>query len=226
MRILLVNDDGIDAPLLAFARKSLERYGTVHTVAPKHEQSGKSMALTMGDVPYEKIDEWTYMVDGTPADCVSFALHGLNLEPELVISGINRGYNLGMDTKYSGTVGAALQASYDKFASIAFSADHRNDQLVRDSFRSVLDFILDNNMLSPDYILNVNFPLDKFNKPKGIRDTRMYFLRSRFNVELTDGLFKKKRNGFIDEIPLDSDIQAVNEGYVSISKLALDNDCP
>ncbi len=225
MRILLVNDDGIDAPLLAFVRKTLEQYGTVHTVAPKVEQSGKSMALTMGDIPYEKIDERTYMVDGTPTDCVSFALHGLNLEPQLVVSGINRGYNLGMDTKYSGTVGAALQASYDKYDSIAFSADHRNDQLVRDSFRNVLDFILENDMLSPDYILNVNFPLDKFNSPKGIKDTRMYFLRSKFNVEMTDGLFKKRRKGFIDDIPKDSDIQAVNEGYVSISKLSLGNDC-
>ena len=121
MIIVLTNDDGIESPKLAYAKKILSNFGTVYTVAPKFEQSAKGMSLTIGGFNYEKIDEFNYSIEGTPVDCISFALGGLKLNPDFVFSGVNNGYNLGFDIKYSGTVGACYQAQYLGFKTIAFS---------------------------------------------------------------------------------------------------------
>ena len=92
MNILLTNDDGYNSERIVYARKILEKYGTVYLVAPKVEQSAKSASLTIGPMNFEKIDDYTYAVEGTPVDCVTFAVHGINLKPDLVVSGINHGY--------------------------------------------------------------------------------------------------------------------------------------
>jgi len=142
MIILLTNDDGIKSSKLHYAKEILRKYGTVYVVAPLVEQSAKSMALTIGGFKYNKIDEFTYSVEGTPIDCVNFSLGGLNLHPDLVVSGINDGYNLGFDTKYSGTVGACFQAQYFGFETIAFSSDNKGTSMVKKEFEKSLNYIL------------------------------------------------------------------------------------
>ena len=131
MIILLTNDDGIESSKLHYTKEILEHYGTVYTVAPKEEQSAKSMSLTIGGFDVETINEYTYAVYGSPVDCVNFGVHGIGIKPDLVVSGTNNGYNLGVDTRYSGTVGAVLQAQYFGIPSIAFSSDRLGDTILK-----------------------------------------------------------------------------------------------
>ena len=175
MIILLTNDDGINSNKIQYAKKILEKYGTVYTVAPLVEQSAKGMALTIGGFYYNKIDEFNYSIEGTPVDCINFSLGGLNLRPDLVVSGVNDGYNLGFDTKYSGTLGACFQAQYLGFKTIAFSSDNKGIIMVESEFEKSLQYILDNNLLSKEYTLNVNFPKESLEKSNGILHTNLFF---------------------------------------------------
>lgn len=124
MRILVTNDDGIDAPGLAILEDAARSISNdVWTVAPATEQSGQSQALTLADpLRIARLGERRYAVDGTPADCVTMALDvAMGRAPDLVLSGINQGFNIADDMPYSGTVGAALHAASAGIRSMAFS---------------------------------------------------------------------------------------------------------
>ena len=132
MKILLVNDDGIDAAGIRSLIGALSDAHTLWTVAPDRQRSAASMAMTL-ETPLRAVSrgiegvEIAYAVDGTPVDCVRLGLGNLVPEkPDLVISGINHGPNLGSDTLYSGTCGAAQQAAILGVQAIAMSLDHRN----------------------------------------------------------------------------------------------------
>ncbi|MCO4748252.1 MAG: 5'/3'-nucleotidase SurE [Proteobacteria bacterium] len=127
MLFLVSNDDGYDAPGIAALVRALTPLGRVAVVAPEHEQSAKSHAFTMLE-PLRVRDrgEGRWSVAGTPADCVYLAVHHLlDQAPALVVSGINRGSNLGQDVHYSGTVAAALEGCMQGHAALAFSL-HRS----------------------------------------------------------------------------------------------------
>ena len=220
MLILLTNDDGINSEKLLYAKKVLSKYGTVYTVAPSIEQSAKGMALTIGGFHYKKIDDFNYSVEGTPVDCVNFSLGGLNLRPDLVISGINDGYNLGFDTKYSGTLGACFQAQYFGFKTIAFSSDNKGMEMVKKEFESVLKYILDNNLLSEGYTLNVNFPKENLDVSKGILHTKLFYQEYEYKPEMVNSKYiPNRRIVKKDDLPGDSDAYAYRKGYTSISKI-------
>lgn len=123
MRILISNDDGIDAPGLAELAEAAEALGEVWVCAPEQEQSAMSHALTMREPVYaEPRGPRRFAVKGTPADCVYLALHHLiDGEVDLVLSGINRGSNLGSDVYYSGTVAAAREATLHGTHALAVS---------------------------------------------------------------------------------------------------------
>ena len=128
MRILITNDDGIKAEGLISLVKWAAKYGEVTTVAPLHEQSGKSQGIDIfhpiAVTKYDLCPETTaYAVDSTPADCVRFGIIGLGQTYDLVISGINRGYNIGQDIVYSGTVGAIYEAAAQGHKGMALSTD-------------------------------------------------------------------------------------------------------
>ncbi|MBR6040836.1 MAG: 5'/3'-nucleotidase SurE [Clostridia bacterium] len=132
MKILLVNDDGVDAVGIRRLIEALSKEHTVWIVAPDRQRSAASMAMTL-NMPLRadprEIDgaEIAYAVDGTPVDCARLGLGNLVPEkPDLVISGINHGPNLGSDTLYSGTCGCAQQAAILGVQAIAMSLDHRN----------------------------------------------------------------------------------------------------
>lgn len=222
MIILLTNDDGIDAPKLQYTKEVLQQYGTVYTIAPKVEQSGKSMALSIGGFAVEKRDEHTYVVDGTPVDCVNYAYAGLQLQPDIVVSGTNNGYNLGIDTRYSGTVGAALQAQYHGWKSIALSSEKGTNRIFKAELQPTLDYILQQDMASTEYSLNVNFPRDKFEQSKGILEVTIHYHVFQYFPEQEDNFFKPHRT-YIHEgnLPQDTDTWAYAKGYTSISKIVL-----
>ena len=125
MRILLTNDDGLDAPGIAAMALALSEFHDVTVIAPSRERSGASHALTMLE-PIRVHDRGPkrWAVDGTPVDCVYLGLHQLCGEhPDVVVSGINKGANLGDDVLYSGTVGAAREAALNNIPALAVSLD-------------------------------------------------------------------------------------------------------
>ena len=145
MRILITNDDGINAPALKPLAEWAKKHGEVTVVAPKIEQSGKSHGIEIiKPMEIKKVDFLpgidAYSVDSTPADCVRFGIIGLKRNYDLVISGINRGYNLGKDIVYSGTVGAIYEASGLGIKSIALSTAPNSLQNALSHLDEVFDF--------------------------------------------------------------------------------------
>ena len=125
MKFLLTNDDGYNAQGIILLKDKLLKYGDVTIVAPFEHMSAKSASITVGQwLKVDKIDEKTYAVHGTPTDCTSLALAGLNIDCDVVVSGCNNGPNLSYDVVLSGTVGACLGAAVFRKKSVAFSAPY------------------------------------------------------------------------------------------------------
>ncbi|HOV62958.1 MAG TPA: 5'/3'-nucleotidase SurE [Spirochaetia bacterium] len=162
MNILLTNDDGIDSPGLHILARTLEGEHRVMIVAPDGERSGKSHSISLGGpVKMRRITENTLSCDGTPADCVLFSILGaIPFKPDIVISGINRGPNLGTDIIYSGTAAAARQAALMGYAAIAVSVTPYSPPY---PYETAASFIRDNidlflSLWTCDHFLNINVP--------------------------------------------------------------------
>jgi 5'-nucleotidase len=163
MRILIANDDGYLAPGLAALVKACEGLGELDVVAPEQNASGTSNSLTLnrGLSIYTAVNGYRY-INGTPSDCVHLALSGLlEHRPDLVVSGINQGANMGDDTLYSGTVAAAMEGFLFGIPAIAFSQVQKGwmdlDAAGRVA-RSVIEHVLRDPPAAASYLLNVNIP--------------------------------------------------------------------
>lgn len=162
MRILIANDDGYLAPGLAALVKACEGLGQIDVIAPEQNASGTSNALTLGRPlsVYTAANGFRY-VNGTPSDCVHVALTGLlDYRPDLVLSGINNGANMGDDTLYSGTVAAATEGFLFGIPSIAFSqADKGWGELeaAAQAARAIVEQVIAGSLGHP-FLLNVNIP--------------------------------------------------------------------
>ena len=172
MRILITNDDGVNASQLPNLIRWCQKLGDVTTVVPKLEQSGKSHGIELHK-PYEavqrQLEEFTvWTVDSTPADCVRFALLGLKQEFDLCISGINRGFNIGTDIVYSGTVGAACESAALGLKAVALSTPPKYYDHAYRHLDTVFDYIFAHKLLEHCDIYNVNIPP----QPQNIRITR------------------------------------------------------
>src|SRR5436305_12982006 len=161
--ILLTNDDGYQAEGLRAVAEAVADFAMVHIVAPSREQSGTAQSLTLRQpIVCNKIAEREWAIDGTPADCVIVALHKLLPEkPDLVISGINHGANMGENVYYSGTVGAAREAALHHIPAMAMSlCARKSEQHFANGARiarSLAELILKEGL--PDQVLlNVNVP--------------------------------------------------------------------
>jgi 5'-nucleotidase len=164
MKILISNDDGYQAPGIVALHDALKEVADVEVVAPEHNNSAKSNALTLAAPLYvhDAHNGFRY-VTGTPADCVHVALKGLlDYTPDLVVSGINNGANMGDDTIYSGTVGAAMEAYLFGVPAIAFSQIKKGwahiDAAARAARRLVLQIEREKILGGPVFLLNVNIP--------------------------------------------------------------------
>ena len=172
-RILLTNDDGIDAPGLRALEEAAGDLGEVYVAAPAHEQSGAGRAITIHrPLRYREAGTRRYAVEGTPTDTVMMALTLLlDFRPDLVLSGINNGSNLGENIYYSGTVAAAAEAAKHGIASIAVSVAAQRDV----DFRPAAEFVTRlglrvlENGLPPGVALNVNVPHPRYER---VRITR------------------------------------------------------
>lgn len=189
MRILISNDDGIDAPGLAALERALAPLGEVWTVAPEKERSAQSHALTLHK-PLRVKPRGTrrFAVSGTPADCVYIARHHLLADhaPDVVVSGVNRGANLGKDVHYSGTVAAAREAAMARLPAVAVSlhltapGEHHYDtaaQLVAEHLETLLA------SLTPGNLININVPDVP---PEGVRGLKVAPLGHRIYADGVD----------------------------------------
>ncbi len=225
MRILVTNDDGINSPALVPLARWAKKFGEVTVVAPKIEQSGKSHGIDIIN-PFEvkKVqladDIEAYSVDSTPADCVRFAVLGLKEEYDFVISGINRGYNIGRDIIYSGTVGAIFEAQNYGIKAMAISTDYTSFDSAIANLDLVGDYIKENELFKYNSLYNVNIPLEI----KGIRITRQggayysdEFIPMENDIWRQVGIFVYKYDGNPE---LDTD--SIMDGYISITPLTLE----
>jgi 5'/3'-nucleotidase len=231
MIILVSNDDGIHAEGFIALEKSVEPLCEVYTVAPEREQTSMSHALTLHrPLRVREVAAKRLAIDGTPTDCVKLALTGLlPVRPNLVISGINKGPNLGDDIIYSGTVSAALEAALLGIPAIAVSLV-TFENLKFDAaaeFTGALVQRLKDCGIPPQMLLNINVPAVPKENIKGWRFTRQGKRHYSENiVERVDPRGKKYYWIGGDDLGFDqddgTDCMAVHEGYVSVTPLQVD----
>ena len=226
--ILVTNDDGVHAPGIRAACVALAQRGEVHVVAPDREVSACAQSLTLKHpLRAERIEERIHSVDGTPADCVNLALVKLlPRRPDLVVSGINRGANLGEDVFYSGTVGGAREGTFFGVPSIAMSLATRTDADFSKAapFAARLAGIVLEKGLPERTLLNVNVPPGA---PVGAAFTVQG--RREHEGTILEGLDPRRRTYYWIEEGRDnwvsdemSDIHAVRQGLISVTPLQTD----
>ena len=225
-RILVTNDDGVRSDGIRALADALGHLGDVTIVAPQTESSAIGHALTIArPLRLEQLEERVYSVDGTPTDCVNIAIARiLYAPPDLVVSGINKGYNLGDDVTYSGTVAGAMEGALLGIPGIAVSLRRNGETL---DFRhaaaaaaAVAEQVLRTG-LPPRTFLNINVPTGR---PKGFRVTTQ--ARRNHITSVAEAVDPRQRRYYwIEEGESDwelnhrSDYQAVRDGYISVTPL-------
>ncbi len=231
--ILLTNDDGINSPGLHSLYDGLSKKWKTYIVAPELERSASSHSVTLHrPLRVRKLRNMVYSVDGTPSDCVHLAVNGLlRKRPGMIISGINLGENLGDDITYSGTVSAAFEGTLLGIPSIAISLEGRKNFCFEPAVmvaEKIVQTVLKHG-LPPDTFLNVNVPsVSDFSKIKGIRITRKG--RRVYTAQVVKRKDPRGKwyywiggDNTNNQIPLKgSDIEAIGEGYVSITPINVD----
>jgi 5'-nucleotidase len=233
--ILVSNDDGIRAPgLRALARVAAE-FADVTVCAPSEERSGYSHAITLrstlrSERALEFGENW-YAVSGTPVDCVYLAsLHLCERVPDLVLSGINPGYNLGADVFYSGTIGAAREGLIRGSSALAISLeDGRNPELAVPFVRQLIPVLLERHAAGERHMLNLNVPGD--GAPNGLRVARLGHRRYRDQVDEREDLSGRSYFWIGGPPELvsddsDTDIGLISRGFAAVTPLELDITAP
>ncbi len=226
-KILVTNDDGYYSEGIAALAAALEEVGEVTVVAPASEQSATAHSLTLTrPLRVRKIDERRYTVDGTPTDCVTLALTKILPDsPDIVVSGINHGANLGDDVTYSGTVAGALEASIFKLPGIAVSLTAREgDFSYAAKFAAEMTRHVLRDRLPEGTILNINVP------PGEIRGARLTHQGVKVaRVHIVDGVDPRGRGYYwIGEQEVSwkqdpgCDYEAIADGLISITPLRID----
>lgn len=234
MTILVTNDDGVNSAGIVSLSEALRPMGEVFVVAPESEMSAASHSLTLNrPLRIERIDDQVMSVDGTPTDCVLVAVQGiLDSRPDLVISGINRGPNLGDDVTYSGTVAAALEATLLSIPSIAISlASSPGSKLhfeTAASFARHLAQRLTESPLPPATLLNINVPNLAEDEIGGVEITRLG--RRVYADVISEGLDPNGHACFLiegappiwEEGEGGTDFAAIEASRISITPLLID----
>ncbi len=236
MRILVTNDDGINAPGLVVLQEIASQLGDeVWTVAPETDQSGLSHSLSLSNpLRLRQLSERTFALRGTPTDCVIMGVREVLPQlPDIVLSGVNSGHNVSDDVTYSGTIAAAMEGTLLGVPSIALSQAYdwsSGDPIPWDVTRQHATKILQDvisNGIPEDVLINVNFPDCKPDEVCGVEVTRQ--------GRRTHGIFIDARNDAQnnpyywlsyqrnpEEAAQDADISAVQRNYISVTPLKLD----
>lgn len=234
MKILLSNDDGVYAPGLKTLYHALKNIAELKVIAPDRDRSAASKSLTLNKPIYPMIlDNGFTLVDGTPTDCVHYALTCEDFiknftMPDMVVAGINHGANLGDDVLYSGTVAAATEGRFLGFPSVAMSLV--GDGKHYDSAGIVAKHIISQIIKKPlakDTILNVNIPDLPYEQIKGYKVTRLGSRHQAQNmIKIADPRGKQGYwiglVGNVQDASEGTDFLAIQQGYVSITPLKMD----
>jgi 5'-nucleotidase len=230
MKILISNDDGYLAPGIKALADALRPIAEIAVVAPDSNRSGSSNSLTL-DRPLSvyRADNGFYYVNGTPSDCVHVALTGgLSFKPDLVVSGINHGQNMGDDTLYSGTVAAATEGFLFGVPAIAFSQVEKGWAHL-DTAAAIAREIVERgfDMLQKPYLLSVNIPNLPRDRIKGIAATRLGRRhQSEPVIKMRDphgrDIFWIGPSGKEKDAAEGTDFHAVANGFVSVTPLQID----
>ena len=236
MRILLCNDDGYRAPGLKALADAFSEIAEVIVIAPEHNCSSASLSLTLTrTLKVEEADNGFFYLYGTPADCAHLALHGyLDSPPDLVISGINHGANLGEDTLYSGTVAVAIEGYLAGVPSLAVSyccGSHRARFLKVEDFKVATEYAkkvahkMLENPKNPPWLLSLNIPMVEH--VKGLKICPLGKRHSAGAAQATES----PRDGVVfwighvgepsPDLP-GTDFEAVSQGYATLTPLQLD----
>ena len=225
MRILVTNDDSITSEVLLPLAKWAKQFGEVTVVVPKYEQSGKShcieihKAFEVKQVPFDDPDIKAYTVDSSPADCIRYAIEGMKLKFDFVISGINRGLNLGIDMLYSGTVGAVFEAACFDLPAVALSTEPGGFNEAMEALDEVKEFFIKHDLIKKNSLYNVNIPRNH----KEIRITRMgrrYFADD-FLPQENDMYRPTGKSVWKDSGDYSIDTDAALSGFISVLPLTL-----
>jgi len=231
MKILVCNDDGYMATGINVLTEALETVADVVVVAPDRNRSAASNSLTLSSpLRVTRTGENRYAVNGTPSDCVHLALTGfLDYEPDLVVSGINHGANLGDDVIYSGTVAAAMEGRFLGWPTIAVSLVGHRLTHFDTAARVVTDMIrkLENSALAPEVILNVNVPDVPFDELKGVRAARLGFRHKSEPIVRSEDphgrtIYWVGPAGQGQDAGPGTDFHAISEGAASVTPLKVD----
>ena len=231
MRILISNDDGYFAPGLACLAEHLAKIADVVVVAPERDRSGASNSLTL-DRPLKlrRAASGFYYVNGTPTDCVHMAVTGmLDQQPDMVVSGINDGANMGDDVLYSGTVAAAMEGRSLGLPALAVSMNSYEPMHFETAARAAAEFIeqLEHRPLAHNTILNMNVPNVAWDEIRGLRATRLG------NRHKSEGVIKQLDPrgemmywvgppGAAQDAGEGTDFHAVEHNYISVTPLQID----
>jgi 5'-nucleotidase len=233
MNVLVVNDDGINTAGIKALVEALSRVADVYVCAPDGQRSGKSQSITIGQTVFVESVEFPFAkgalsTSGTPADCAKiglqfFAERGHKID--MVYTGINHGSNLGKDTLYSGTVGAAMEGAVSGYHSVAVSVDSHQAShfdVACEMAIDVMDFVL--NETGTDTILNINVPDLPREEIKGIRYTILgnrYYI-DKFEAQADGGYKLDGEPCDLTDVSKDLDVTATTDGYASITPLHFD----
>ncbi|PWB72586.1 5'/3'-nucleotidase SurE [candidate division GN15 bacterium] len=230
--ILLTNDDGYTSDGVNTLYRVLSRSHTVYLIAPDREQSASSHSLTLNrPLRLHRLDKCRYTTDGTPTDCVMLGIHSIfkKRHPDMIISGINHGGNMGDDCTYSGTVAAAIEGAILRIPSLAVSmANWEPGISMTRAARFVARFlpVYEAMQLDPSIFLNINFPPDSGKPYRGLEYTRQGF-RSYRDIVIHKTDPRGRAYYWIGGWPKwrstpGTDFDAVQRGRISITPMKLD----
>jgi 5'-nucleotidase len=231
MRILLSNDDGYQAPGLAALHAALSQYAETVVVAPDRDRSGASNSLTLEQpIRARTVDNGFVRVEGTPTDCVHLAITGLlEDEPDMVVSGINAGANMGDDVLYSGTVAAATEGRFLGFPAIAVSMASYTPRHFDTAGRVAVELVqrIQRQPIDADSILNVNVPDLPYDELQGLLATRLGHRHKAEPVVKSQDprgrpIYWVGPAGAEQDAGPGTDFYAVRNGFVSVTPLQVD----
>ena len=222
MRILITNDDGINAEGIRVLAEWAKTKGEVTVVAPKVEQSGKSHAIDFTrPIEIKKVDFMdgvtAYSMDSTPADCIRYAVLGMKGQFDIIFSGVNKGFNLGKDIVYSGTAGAIFEGGRLGIPGIAFSTEPNSFDGSRKYLEVAYNFIMDNSLFEENKLYNVNLP-NSHGKIRITKQGGIYF-HDEYKY-LGDDMWEQ--TGYIvteNEGDPELDTDSVRDGFISITPI-------
>ncbi len=246
-RILITNDDGITADGIKILRRIANEFSNdVWVVAPEHEKSGASHALSFqNELTLKKYEDKSFSVNGTPSDCVAIGISNVlkDKRPDIILSGINSGCNVGEDVTYSGTIAAAMEGLIRRIPSIAISQNYeagKKNQISWDSSQFFLKNLLvdlTNQGWSNNVFMNINFPYCSAEKVKSIqvttqgnRDTDDLIINEVEASKFRFGLRRRlEENAKLNLPPLNegikgymTDVEAIANQHISVTPFHLD----